>query len=122
MKSDSAAITAICGSANSITGFSQAVSGSPAPNQITISESRQLRVMREQHRDEHGERKQHRQRAEREEAEKREHRVGRELAARGLAEQPDEPRGHRDGKQRHEHGARETCELPQQRAVEDHVM
>ena len=45
MNSDSAAITAICGSANSITGFSQAVSGCPAPNQITISESRQLRVM-----------------------------------------------------------------------------
>ena len=45
MKSDSAAITAICGSANSMTGFSQAVSGCPAPNQITISESRQLRVM-----------------------------------------------------------------------------
>src|SRR6185295_9226441 len=45
MKSESAAITAICGSANSITGLSQAVSGWPAPNQITISESRQLRVM-----------------------------------------------------------------------------
>src|ERR671924_762718 len=44
MKSDSAAITAICGSANSITGFSHAVSGCPAVNQITISESRQLRV------------------------------------------------------------------------------
>ncbi len=28
-----------------MTGFSQAVSGCPAPNQITISESRQLRVM-----------------------------------------------------------------------------
>src|SRR5688500_5439766 len=45
MKSESAAITAICGSAKSITGFNQAVSGCPAPNQITISESRQLRVM-----------------------------------------------------------------------------
>src|SRR5919109_4165914 len=45
MKSESAAITAICGSANSITGLSHAVSGWPAPNQITISESRQLRVI-----------------------------------------------------------------------------
>src|SRR5919109_4291746 len=45
MKSESAAITAICGSANSTTGFNHAVSGWPAPNQITISESRQLRVM-----------------------------------------------------------------------------
>jgi hypothetical protein len=44
MTSDSAAITAICGSANSITGLSHAVSGRPEPNQITISESRQLRV------------------------------------------------------------------------------
>jgi len=45
MKSDSAVMTAICGSANSITGFNHAVSGCPAPNQITISESRQLRVI-----------------------------------------------------------------------------
>src|ERR687896_900183 len=45
MKSESAVITAICGSAKSITGFSHEVSGWPAPNQITISESRQLRVM-----------------------------------------------------------------------------
>src|ERR671925_1488036 len=45
MKSESAAITAICGSANSTTGFNHAVSGWPAPNQITISESRQLRVI-----------------------------------------------------------------------------
>src|SRR5215212_3206561 len=44
MKSDSTAITAICGRANSMTGFSHAVRGSPEVNQITISESRQLRV------------------------------------------------------------------------------
>src|SRR5574341_1632249 len=45
MKSDSAPITAICGSAKTSTGFSHAVSGCPALNQITISESRQLRVI-----------------------------------------------------------------------------
>src|SRR5688572_670304 len=45
MNTESAAITAICGSANISTGLSQAVSGCPALNQITISESRQLRVM-----------------------------------------------------------------------------
>src|SRR5687767_14502352 len=45
MKSESAAITAICGRAKSSTGRSHAVSGWPAVNQITISESRQLRVM-----------------------------------------------------------------------------
>src|ERR671937_531145 len=44
MKSESAAITAICGSAKSITGFNHAVSGRPEENQITISESRQPRV------------------------------------------------------------------------------
>src|SRR5712692_4230011 len=44
MNSDSAAISTICGSANSITGLSQAVSESPEPSQITISESRQPRV------------------------------------------------------------------------------
>ena len=44
MKSESAAITAICGNAKSITGFNHAVSGSPQVNQITISESRQPRV------------------------------------------------------------------------------
>src|SRR5688572_14180171 len=44
MKSESAAMTRICGSAKSITGFSHAVSDSPEPNQITISESRQPRV------------------------------------------------------------------------------
>src|SRR5438105_3403471 len=44
MKSESAPITAICGSANSSTGFNHAVSGSPQVNQITISESRQPRV------------------------------------------------------------------------------
>src|SRR5258708_451215 len=44
MNSDSTRMTANCGSANSITGLSQAVSGMPAVNQITISESRQLRV------------------------------------------------------------------------------
>src|SRR5439155_11541914 len=41
MNSESAPITAICGSANSITGLSHAVSGRPQVNQITISESRQ---------------------------------------------------------------------------------
>src|SRR5688500_13347183 len=44
MNSDSAVITAICGSANSITGFIHAASDSPEVNQITISESRQPRV------------------------------------------------------------------------------
>src|SRR3954470_8371471 len=44
MKSESTAITAICGKAKAITGLSQAVSGRPEPNQITVSESRQLRV------------------------------------------------------------------------------
>src|SRR5688572_26879304 len=44
MNSDNAAMTAICGSANSMTGLSQAASDSPELNQITISESRQLRV------------------------------------------------------------------------------
>src|SRR5919109_718226 len=44
MKSERAAITAICGSAKSITGLSHAVSGRPEENQITISESRQPRV------------------------------------------------------------------------------
>src|SRR3954471_10875917 len=44
MNIDSAAMTAICGSAKIITGLSHAVSESPEPNQITISESRQLRV------------------------------------------------------------------------------
>src|SRR5262245_44858998 len=45
MNMDSARITAICGSAKISTGLSHAVSGWPAVNQITISESRQLRVM-----------------------------------------------------------------------------
>src|SRR5687768_5552951 len=45
MKSESAVITAICGRAKSSTGFNHAVSDCPAPNQITISESRQLRVI-----------------------------------------------------------------------------
>src|SRR5581483_9878054 len=44
MKSESAPITAICGSAKIITGLSHAVSGRPEANQITISESRQPRV------------------------------------------------------------------------------
>jgi len=43
-------------------------------------------------------------------------------SARGLAEEADQPRGHRDGKQRHEYGACETCELPQQRPLEDHAI
>ena len=44
MKNDSAAITSTSGAANSSTGRSQAVSDRPELNQITISESRQLRV------------------------------------------------------------------------------
>ena len=44
MTSESAAMSAICGSANSITGLSQDVRDRPEPNQITISESRQPRV------------------------------------------------------------------------------
>ncbi len=42
-KSDSSAITATSGAANSSTGRSQAASDSPELNQITISESRQAR-------------------------------------------------------------------------------
>src|SRR5688500_13879937 len=45
MKSESAVITAICGRAKCSTGFNHAVSDCSAPNQITISESRQLRVI-----------------------------------------------------------------------------
>src|SRR5437764_7895161 len=44
MKSESAPLTAMSGRANSITGFSHAVSDRPEQNQITISESRQPRV------------------------------------------------------------------------------
>jgi hypothetical protein len=48
--------------------------------------------------------------------------IGGNGAARGVAEQPDQPRRDRDREQRHEHGARETGKLPEQRAVEDHAI
>jgi len=44
------------------------------------------------------------------------------LPARGLAEEANEPRGERDGEQRHEHGAGQAREFPQERPVEDHAI
>ena len=122
MNSDSAAITAICGSANSITGLSQAVSDRPEPNQITISESRQLRVsvsstemnmVSDSSTGSAPSAKKPRKATTASDG---------NLAAGGLAEQPDQPRGERDREQRHEHRARETGEFPEQRAVEDHAI
>jgi hypothetical protein len=56
MMSDSAAITAICGSANSITGLSHAVSDSPGAEPDHHLGIAPAAREREQHRDEHGER------------------------------------------------------------------
>jgi hypothetical protein len=96
MNSDSAAITAICGSANSITGLSQEASERPAPNQITI--------------------------AEREEAEERHHRIGRDLTARGLSQQTNQTRGERDREHGHEDRACKTREFPEERPIKDHAI
>ena len=103
-KSDSSAITATSGAANISTGRSQAASDSPELNQITISESRQAAVQRQQHGDEERQRQQDRQQVERGKAEERDHRVRRELASRGLAEQADQARGERNQEQRKKDG------------------
>jgi hypothetical protein len=114
MNSDSTAITATCGSANSITGFG----GEPDHHLRVAPAARQ----RQQHGDEHRQRQQHRQRAEREEADEGEYGVGRDLAARRVAEQADQARGQGDREEGHEHRARESRELPQQRAMKDHAI
>mgnify|MGYP001186430701 CR=1 FL=1 len=63
-----------------------------------------------------------RQHVEREETEERQHRVGGNLAAGCLAEQPHQARGERDQEQREEHRHGEIGELAQQRALEDHAI
>jgi hypothetical protein len=79
-------------------------------------------VQREQDGDEQRERQQHRQHVERGEAEEGHHRVRGNLAARGVAEQPDQARGERDQEQRKEHRDGEIGEFAQQRAAEDHAI
>ena len=103
-----------------MTGLSHAARDWPAPNQITISESRQLRVivssteMNMVSESSTGSAPSAKSRTRTP--------LGGKLAARGLAEQADEPRSDRDGEQRHEHRARETCKFPEQRPVEDHAI